>query len=542
MNRANPTVLFGFFVAIIAAMCGAALLKGGFYLGKHEGDTFHLMQIVLRMADGQWPHLDFMTPIGALAFAPIVLFVNLGFGIGMSMLLSQALVSVVLLPAVWWVAYSRMQGMLPYLFGLIIFVLVAALVHGEAQRSVSFSMHYNRWAWAAAFVAAAAAVLPSRTPARPVVDGVIIGLLMFALLMTKVTYFAAFAIPILAGLILHGMFRALFVAVLTGILAMAALSIFSGLDFWSAYLGDVLAVALSEIRPSPSEPFTAVVGAPAYIGASLVLIAGVILLRQARVSTGGVLLLLLTPAFFFVTFQNFANDPQWLMFLGVLLIAMQPEMEIRNGFGWDMRSAIKITAAMAFAMSAPSFFNLAYSPFRHFNIVEADYSRMLPRSEQHGDIFATNIRMARTDTEVPLNVEGTGLVAYTEIAKRDEPTVFKGETLPDCELMIGLPAWFDVIVADLEEAGLAEGKRLFAADLFSSHWLFGSLEPLKNGAPWYYGGLPGIESADYLLVPLCPVIPELRAQILESIETAGLEFNEIRRTSLYILLEPAGLP
>ncbi len=542
MNRANPTVLFGFFVAVIAAMCGVALLKGGFYLGKHEGDTFHLMQIVFRMADGQWPHLDFMTPIGALAFAPIALFVKLGFGIGMSILLSQALVSVVFLPAVWWVSYSRMQGMLPYLFGLIIFVLIAALVHGEAQRSVSISMHYNRWAWAAAFVASAVAVLPGRAPARPVVDGVIIGLLMFALLMTKVTYFAAFAIPILAGLILHGTFKTLFVTLLTGILAMAALSIFSGLDFWAAYLGDVLSVALSEVRPSPSEPFGAVVGAPAYIGASLVLITGVILLRQAGASTGGVLLLLLTPAFFYVTYQNFGNDPQWLLFLGVLLIAMQPDMDIRNGFGWDMRTAIKITAAMAFAMAAPSFFNLAYSPFRHYYVDEADYSRMLPRSVQHSDIFATNIRMARTDTEVPLNVEGTGLVAYAEIAGRDEPTVFKGEVLPDCELMIGLPAWFDVIVADLEEAGLADGKRLFAADLFSSHWLFGSLEPLKNGAPWYYGGLPGIESADYLLVPLCPVIPELRTQILENIETAGLEFNEIRRTSLYILLEPAGVP
>ena len=138
MSRPNPAVLFGFFVAVIVAMCGAALLKGGLYLGKHEGDTFHLLQIVFRMADGQVPHLDFMTPIGVIAFAPIALFVKLGYGAGISIILSQLLVAIALLPAVWWVAYSRLQGLLPYLFGLFVLVLVTALVHGEAQRSVAW--------------------------------------------------------------------------------------------------------------------------------------------------------------------------------------------------------------------------------------------------------------------------------------------------------------------------------------------------------------------------------------------------------------------
>ena len=72
MSSSHRAVLFGFFVALIVAICGAAYLKGGLYLGKHEGDTFHLLQIIFRMADGQWPHLDFVTPIGAFAFWPFV--------------------------------------------------------------------------------------------------------------------------------------------------------------------------------------------------------------------------------------------------------------------------------------------------------------------------------------------------------------------------------------------------------------------------------------------------------------------------------------
>ncbi len=538
MSRPNPTVLFGFFVAVIVALCGASLLKGGFYIGKHEGDTFHLLQIVFRMAEGQWPHLDFMTPIGVLAFAPIALFVSLGYGVGTSIFLAQTVVSLLVLPAVWWLAYSRLRGALPYAFGLIIFVLIGSLVHGEAQRSVSISMHYNRWAWAVAFIAITAAVIPAKAPVRPRIDGTIIGIAMVVLLLIKVTYVASFAIPILVALLSHRAFGTLLNAMVSGIVAIAVVTLVAGLDFWQSYLGDLLSVALSDVRPNPGEPFGAVVGAPAYLGASLTLFLSVIFLRQARQFTGGLLLLLLAPGFFYVTYQNFANDPQWLLLLGVLLVALVPAGEIRNGLGWDMRTALKMSAAVAFAMAMPSFLNLAYSPFRHYFVDTSDYSQMLPKSVAHADIYTVNLRTARTNANVPLAGGGIGLSAYDEMAGRDDPTIFKGETLPDCELSLGLSAWFDVIVADLAEAGLAQNKSIFAADLFSSHWLFGGPVPLEGGSPWYYGGLPGIENADYLLVPLCPVTPKLRQQILTLVDEAGLEFTEIRRTPLYILYAP----
>ncbi len=538
MGKANPTVLFGFFVALILVICGAALAKGGFYLGKHEGDTLHMMQIVFRMAGGQWPHLDFMTPIGALAFAPFALFVKLGFGIGMSILLGQTLVAIVFLPAVWWVAYSRMTGALPYLFGLFVFVLIGALVHGEAQRSISISMHYNRWAWAAAFVAISAALIPPRGAERSLPDGLIIGLAMAALLLTKVTYFAAFAIPVMLALVLRRSFASLAYALLAGLAVVAALTLMAGTDYWFAYLRDLATVAASDVRSNPGEPLSAVIGAPAYLGASLTLFASVILLRQSREAAGGLILLLLAPGFFYVTYQNFANDPQWLLLLAVLLLAFLPERGLRNGLGWEMRAALKITAGVALALAVPSFFNLAYSPFRHLRINPEDYTQLLPRADLHGDIYAVKLRAARMDTRTPLRADGMGLEAYDDAAGRDEPAVFMGETLPQCELTLGVPAWFDVIVTDLEKAGLAGGKRVFAADLFSSHWLFGAFEPLVQGAPWYYGGLPGIESADYLLVPLCPVTPKIRKQILDTITERGLTFREIRRTPLYILYEP----
>jgi hypothetical protein len=520
-------------------MCGAALLKGGFYIGKHEGDTLHMLEIVMRMAEGQWPHLDFMTPIGVLAFAPIALFLKLGFPVGKSIFLAQGLVALVFLPAVWWVSYSRLRGFAAYLFGLFVLVLITALVAGEAQRSVSISMSYNRWSWAAAFVAITLAVVPARGRARPLADGVIIGLAMAALALMKMTYFASFLVPVVVAMALRGSFRAMFWALVAGLSVAAVITLSAGFEYWAAYLKDLLTVAASDIRPNPGEPFGAVLGAPAYLGASLALIAGVILLRQAGEAVGGLVLLLLTLGFFYVTYQNYGNDPQWLLLLGVLLIAFLPRLEIRNGLGWDMRTALKVNAAIALAFAAPSFFNLAYSPFRHLNTDVADYSPLVPGNPRTADLFAANTRIARLDAKIPLPGDMPGREVYDELAEREPPTVFNGEELPDCSLDKGMAAWFSLTVKDLEQAGLAQGRRVFAADLLSSEWLFGSFEPLVGGAPWYYGGLPGIESADYLLVPLCPIIPKSRDIILKNIEDAGLAFAEIRRTPFYILYEPA---
>jgi hypothetical protein len=536
MSRANSVTVFGLLLGLLVVLGGTALLKGGLYVGKHEGDTLHLIEIVFRMAQGEIPHLDFMTPIGALAFAPIVVFVKAGFGIGMAVLWAQVLVAAAMLPCIWWVAQSRLSGATGALFSLFVMVLLLALVHGEAQRSVSMSMHYNRWAWAAAFVAILAAILPPVRNQSGTVDGVIIGLMMTALMLIKVTYFAAFSIPVILALVLTGQRRALVVALLTGLTAVAGVTLVVGVPYWGAYLGDLLTVAGSTVRSLPGEPLGAIMGAPAYLGGSIAAVAGVILLRQSKQAAGGLVLLLLLPGFFYVTFQNFGNDPQWLLLVGVLLLALRPAADVVNANGWNMRSAVTINAAVVLALAAPSFFNLAYSPFRHFRVNVADYAPMLPRGGINADLQTADIRALRVDVRVPLDGPGSGLESYRDRAKRDPEAVFKGETFPICTTELGLPALFDTITRDLEQAGFAGGKRVFAADLFSSYWLYGDLSPLVHGAPWYYGGLPGFDSADYLLIPLCPVAQDLQAGILKDIEARGADdLTEVRRTPLYVL-------
>ncbi len=536
MKYPKSLVLPGLLLALLVVLGGADTIKGGLYIGKHEGDTLHLMQIVFEMAAGKLPHLDFMTPIGVLAFAPIALFVHWGFGVGMAILWAQVLVAAIFVPIIWWIASRRLSPVLAAFFALMVMVLLLALVHGESQRSVSMSMHYNRWAWAAAFVAILGAMIPPARPQGATVDGVIIALLMTVMVMIKVTYFAAFALPVIFALWLTGQRRTLVMALIAGMIMLAGLTLWLGPQYWLAYLSDLATVAASDVRAQPGEPLGAILGAPAYLGGSMVAIAGVIFLRQAGVQTGGLLLLTLLPGFFYVTYQNFGNDPQWLLLLGLLLLALRPANAALNGWGWDMRQALSVTAAMALALAAPSFFNLAYSPFRHLFIDVADYAPILPRGGIHTDLQTVDIRALRVDGRIAMDGPGSGLEAYAEGADRDPLSTFRGETFPYCTTELGLPSVFDAITRDLEGAGLAGEKKVFVADLFSSLWLFGDLRPLDHGAPWYYGGLPGYDSADYLLLPLCPVTQDVQHDILEAITARGTDdLTEIRRTPLYIL-------
>ena len=223
----------------------------------------------------------------------------------------------------------------------------------------------------------------------------------------------------------------------------------------------------------------------------------------------------------------------------MVLLALRPQaQDVVNGFGWNARDAIGVVAAMAFALTAPSFFNLAYSPFRHMNIDTAIYAPILPRGGVHDDLQSLDLRVNRVDIRTALDGVSPSIALYEE---REEAPVFLGEPFATCSVELGLPRVIDAVVRDMEDAGLTTGKSLFAADLFSSHWLFGDLEPMDGGAPWYYGGVPGLKDADYVLVPICPVAQDIQIQIFEIldglVETGKIELTEIRRTDLYILFE-----
>ncbi len=530
-------VKYGMFLAaIVVGMAVIELAKGGLYIGKHEGDTLHLLQMVLRMARGDWPHLDFVTPIGLFAFLPIVAFAWLGLGVGKAFLAGQVLVAILFLPAIWWVGSSRFRGGWRYLFGAVVLTLILALVHGETDSAVSLSMHYNRWAWAAAFLVIATAILPVQGRENPVADGLVIGVFMAVLALIKVTYFVGFAPAVAVALVSGRAGRTLIWALAGGIAVAALVTLAAGIGFWGAYLGDLLVVRGSEVRPQPSAPFGGVVSAPAYLAGSLLAIAAIVILRQGGRAHAGLVMLLLVPGFFYVTYQNYANDPQWLALLGLILWALLPAPDAVNSRGWNLRQAGQFTAIAALALSAPSYTNLAYSPFRNLTATASDYVPLLPGAGRNEDLLTGRVRARQVNAEIPLDGPETPFAAFTDAdLHEDLRQSFQGQDLPACTMKLGVVAWFSAMAADLKASGLTRGKTVFAADLLSAYWLYGAFEPLPGASPWYYGGLPGFEAADYVIVPLCPMAPKVRKMVLEEITKRGIVLEKVRENEMYIL-------
>lgn len=532
MRRFDSLTLVGLMAAILALATWLGLEKGGLYTAMHEGDILHMAQIVLREAEGQWPHIDFMTPLGVLSFLPVTLFVRLGHPMGEAFILSQLLVGAVLLPAAWWAAKSRLEGVWAHVFAAGIMILAVALTPADANALISLSMSYNRWAWALAFVVLILALLSPRAPGRGAsrADGVIMGLGIAALALIKVTYVVALAPVVALALLLRRDGQAFLSALVAGLAVVAVLTIAAGPAIWPAYIGDLLTVSGNDVRARPSAGFLQVVGGTATRAGTLLFLAAVILVRRAGHSTEGLLLLVAAPGLAYIAYQNYGNAPVWLFLLSIIALTLRPAATDETPGAAGQRQALTVVGWAALILVAPIFMAMGESPIRNFNADTSEAVALLPGDE---GLYQTEDRMYH------VQVRKTRVLDVAHHAGPEDPgpdiTFLAGEPLGRCMLRTGLAGWFREISEDIAAAGLG-GKPTIIADILNAYWLYGGVEPLPGGAPWKYGNAPGLAAAEAVLVPQCVADMNVRAGILDAIEEAGLEMTELRRTDDYILL------
>ncbi|SDW14412.1 hypothetical protein [Litoreibacter albidus] len=526
LDKSGARLFLVYLLGLVALMGGMALAKGGLYVDRHEGDTLHLTEIVMRMAQGQWPHVDFVTPLGVLGFLPIVAFVWLGFGIGAAIVWAQIAVALLLVPMVFWVGRSRLSRGMAYGVGALVMIMTLAMVHGEAVPSLSMSMHYNRWAWAFAFVAILIATLEPKHASNAWLDGIIMGVAFSFLAMGKITYGVAFVPGVAAALAMRGQWKAM--AVATGVVALfaVALTLIGGVAMWPAYIADLALVASTDIRPRAGVDLGTLLLAPHYILGTAVLFLSVVVLRRGLNPPFGLVVMLLGVGMIYVTFQNFGNDPKWLALLAVMMLAVARTPQVIA------------LAVVACALIGPSFYNMAISPAHHFVAKAEAYGPLFesgPLAETHGDIYTKKERANNILERHPAVFESEEFAYLNDLADRRSEPEFQGEVLPSCRQELGMVGVSYAIARDLDKAGLSDGKSVFVADTFGGFWMFGGLEPTVGAAPWYYGKLTGYDNADYLLVPTCPTTPSARRSILAEVEARGDVLEELRRTELYIL-------
>lgn len=535
MSRPNPFLLGSVFAVFIALFGGVTWLVGGLYLDTHEGDSFHLLDILTRMEQGDVPHVDFLTPIGALAFFPITGFMSAGFSAGQAIVLAQFAVALTLLPIAVYIGATRLPRAVAFCFGVLVLALPLALSYGAATAGVGVSMHYNRWAWSVAFLVLALVFVPAQNRRWPFLDGVLAGLLGAALLLLKVTFFVVLApVGVLALWAMHGA-RGVSAAFFAGIGVVAAVAVWQGVAFWPAYLSDLWHVAGNEIRPYVGASFDKILAGPTHIAGTLIGVAMVLCLRQVLPPLAGLAVLILMPGFFYITYQNFGNAPLWLAFAPVLLWSLTPAPGTVSVLNTDAVRMMHGLAIAAIAVIFPSLFNIATSPLAHASVDQSRFLPLLPERIGHQDVFIRGDRAYTTTAQIFRDDEPGPWARFREPAGRDDAHVFQGVTFPNCEWMAGSRAIFEVLGADLDQAGIPAGSRLFAADLLGAYWFFADVTPAPGSAPWYYGGLSGFENTDYVMVPKCGFVRHVRGVVLREMKASDFDFELVRDNDLYAL-------
>ncbi|MGI9395016.1 MAG: hypothetical protein ACR2OY_10260 [Boseongicola sp.] len=535
MSRPNPIILFVIILISGGIMAALPISKGAFLISAHEGDTYHLMDILFRMEMGLKPHQDFMTPLGLLSLLPILVFMKAGYGIGAAIVWSQVLVAAVMVIPVWYVAWSRLTRYTGYTFAAISMVLILALTFGGTEPGLSISMHYNRWAWAVAWVLIVIALTPPRGKQWPIVDGLIYGFGLSALVLLKVTFFVALLPGIALVMLLRREFASMVTAAVTGVVVFLLATFLIGFDFWPGYVGDLLTVSQSEVRPYPGVAFLDMISNSRNIATVFIGLLSYFFISRAGHPAAALGIVLLVPGFFFITYQNFGNDPKWMVPLAAVMMALRPAAGARVISGVDIRTALAMTSLAAVMTFSASAFTLAMSPLRQLAQPIERFDPMLPALPLHHDILVRKDRAYTVNAEIYLDQPSSVWGKYRTLADRSDPPTLGGVTFPHCEILAGTSAWFNEISADLVAANIPSGSQLFTTDVLTGFWLFADFEPLQNGAPWYYGDLSGIENADYILVPKCSFLDRVYGIMLDELKAANLPITLVRNNELYAL-------
>lgn len=491
---------------------------GNVYVNAHELDVLHALEGALRVADGERPHLDFMTPLGVLTFAPPAILLNLGFGRGAAIAFSGIFIAIMALPALYWVGSSRLSGRLRWVWGASLILLITASIFGETAGNNSFSMYYNRWSWAVAFIVMSAVALPSENRKSDNIDALVIGSGMAFLALCKMTFFAGFFPGILLALLYKRKWRVLLIGGLVGLAVMALVTVWAGgVSYWIEYINDlrfVQSVNLGERNGG----WSGYIASPTGTFAVVSIIVAAVFLSKSDNQDMALSVLFFAPGFIFVTFNNWGVEPKYLVFLALLIwVGAQKNTLAAAGF-----------ALLLIGSLAPTLLNIALSNLRPFAFNKGAYEAVFT-GEGAGALMFKSERI-----HIPKTAMGFPETPY-QISTVDGDT----HTLPECTISQGNLGQ-DRSIMDLLTSLELESEGVLVADAFSSYWMFGDFKRLKGAAIWQYGGDYGAADAGILVVADCPSSPIRRKTILDGIKDAGYGLSLIEegeRASIYRLIK-----
>ncbi len=511
-------------------MVGKVVITG------HEGDLLHMLDATLRMVDGERPHLDFMTPIGIFGFAPVAVFLVAGFTVGKATLLAGLAILALLLPVIWWVGVTRFSKGQAYYFGTIVIITMSAVVYGGAENFISLSMYYNRWGWSIAFLVLATVLFaPKRQLGERWVAPLIIGVGMATLLMLKMSFFVPLLPVVILLLLLEQKAGLLLKSIGVALVVGGVLLLWLGVDFFLAYIDNLLTIMNEDSgRQKAGAGFVMLLAGPTTLASSLVIFGGVFVFRKAGYMHQGLVLFILVPAFTYITYQNWGNDPKWMHLVVLYLWANLPKTGENTLFNLPARQSALALICVGLTVTLPSVFNLSTSPVRLAFSNASDYRHL----ELRGGVSDIWLPVSHVNTLVVKRA----MAGWPPQDPDIEPLVINGFTFPDCQAGVTLVPFYQAIAQEVDALEFTRGQPVLTADVLNAGWLMSDMVRVPGAAPWYYGDAAGIAHAAYLAVPMCTLRANLRAAMLQHVAALGYGLDEVYRSDilvLYALVKPA---
>ena len=199
-EKSQVIVLAGYSFILLAVFYLIVVRPESTYLSIWANDLFIFFDGAYRLSQGQTPHLDFHTPVGALAYALPLVGLKWQGGFAGSMESASLIVTAFILLSASRLLASRYSLPVSILSLLILsLVLMVPVNVGDTSENITFAMFYNRYGWAALTVLFLCYCEP-RNNAAYYLDALLVALILAFLFYTKITYFAVGLVflPVLA--------------------------------------------------------------------------------------------------------------------------------------------------------------------------------------------------------------------------------------------------------------------------------------------------------------------------------------------------------
>ena len=506
---ALAAILIGWaFVAIARAQIG----DGRLFVEDYPADTAFVIDVILRIAAGHIPHVDFTLHLGAM---PYLLAAATGGATPVeSFLIGQAIFTGLCLLLglwVWWTRLGPISGPV-----LLVFLLILALTTSVPSRSfVSFALFYNRWSWALLLLFACLVFLPSRRDEVRALDGVLTGGVVFLLLTTKITFFVGLLPAAFLCSALRGRWRE--IAWSLGSFALLVAVVFAwSPGFWPGYIENMAWAATNPLRPNAGIALMRLVGGGLLLGYTLIFVIFLVVVLRTEGVTETLWLGVAALGFYFIQYQNFIAAPFWVLFLTVYALVQAGTVR-----GQTLRGTWMVLATALLLFSGVLLKPMVYGMLQFGARMSEKPQVAFPLDGPlvTGAYFAPSaIGPIVTENRLPFDEDAP----YT--------------TTPECDFVSGFAGSFIEIgqlLADLPGPA-------FVTDSISPHWYLGGTDPLPGIAVWNYGSIRGLENATFVVVPTCAVKPEFKREILREIARNGITLTPWRETEHAVIYQKAG--